>query len=331
MNKIQEKSKQLMCNDLRILYTTMKNGEYTKPNYYIALMPYMGIVIDGVEDWVNAYNNSMKDKLDIPVFNDEEKVYYEMMRNSTKIFKDGYKDAYDMLKEKYEESINHFSSVCKPIAKILHLYDIFGIYTMNGEYCGNTILGSYYLPFHRYDKDFGEKIRKLSKIGGAYIWHFNATQEYSVKPNCVFDDKDFGGFIKSPVGNRYGIKFLLLCIYCQINFIIHCIDEFIVEETSSKLRFAYILYYYLLNAIPKINEDIKSNFSIDNKYYNELFRNSMMHYKLGVALKENELVEDDHMYGLTQKFFHTDYLTLKNGVINELKNLKFQLKEFLDL
>ena len=57
----------------------------------------------------------------------------------------------------------------------------------------------------------------------------------------------------------------------------------------------------------------------------------MMHYKLGVALKENELVENDHMYGLTQKFFNTDCLTLKNGVINELKNLKFQIKEFLDL
>ena len=194
-----------------------------------------------------------------------------------------------------------------------------------------TILGSYYLPFHVYDKRYGEKIRKLSEIGGVYIRHFNAMQEYSVKNNCVFDNKDFGGFVKSPVGNQYSIKFLLLCVYCQINFIIHCIDEFIIEETSSKLRFAYILYYYLINALPEINADIKSNFLLDNKYYDALFRNSMMHYKLGVALKESELVDDDLMYGLTQKYFNRDWLTVKNEIIYELRNLKFQIKEYLDL
>jgi len=53
-----------MCNDIRFLYTIIKNCEYINPNYYTALMPYIGIIIDGVEDWINAYINSMKDKLD---------------------------------------------------------------------------------------------------------------------------------------------------------------------------------------------------------------------------------------------------------------------------
>ena len=57
----------------------------------------------------------------------------------------------------------------------------------------------------------------------------------------------------------------------------------------------------------------------------------MMHYKLGVALKENELVDDDYMFGLTQKFFNENYLTVKNEIISELKNLSFQIKNYLNI
>ena len=57
----------------------------------------------------------------------------------------------------------------------------------------------------------------------------------------------------------------------------------------------------------------------------------MAHYKLGVLLKEDELVENDIMFGLTQKCFGEDYLSVKNFIVEELKNLSNYIKESLKL
>ena len=70
---------------------------------------------------------------------------------------------------------------------------------------------------------------------------------------------------------------------------------------------------------------------MDNKWHSDAFRNSMAHYKLGVALKDSELILSDPLYGLTQKFLGCDYNTLKNGVMQELSSLASQLKVFLKL
>lgn len=67
------------------------------------------------------------------------------------------------------------------------------------------------------------------------------------------------------------------------------------------------------------------------KWRSDAFRNSMAHYKLGVALKDSELILSDPLYGLTQKFLGCDYNTLKNGVMQELSSLASQLKVFLKL
>lgn len=331
MNKIQSKAMELIKNDLRLIYTIFVNTNIVSPSYCVAFMPYMGMIIDGTEDWIRSYNNSNKDKLEIPLFTKEEQQYYEAMRNSVKMFENDLDVVYEMFQEKYLKSDAYFSSLCKPIAKTLHLYDIFGVFKINGEYCDNTILDSCYVPFYEYDKDDGEFYKQMMIIGGKYLACFNATEAYPIKTDYVFSISDYGGFVKSPVGNEFSYRFLLFTIYCQINFIIKCIDDFIESEISTKLRLSYILYYYLLKILPDINTKYNCDFKISDKYNSDIFRNAMAHYKLGILLKEDEIIETDIMFGLTQKCFGTKYITVKDFIIEELKKLSNDIKDYLKI
>ncbi len=331
MNKIQSKAMELIKNDLRLIYTIFVNTNIVSPSYCVAFMPYMGMIIDGTEDWIRSYNNSNKDKLEIPLFTKEEQQYYEAMRNSVKMFENDLDVVYEMFQEKYLKSDAYFSSLCKPIAKTLHLYDIFGVFKINGEYCDNTILDSCYAPFYEYNKDNYEFYKQMAVITGKYLSCFNVEEVYPIKTDYVFSISDYGGFVKSPVGNEFSYRFLLFTIYCQINFIIKCINDFIESEISTKLRLSYILYYYLLKILPDINTKYNCDFKISDKYNSDIFRNAMAHYKLGVLLKEDEIIETDIMFGLTQKCFGTKYITVKDFIIEELKKLSNDIKDYLKI
>lgn len=317
LNKVQKCAVKLMQNDLRLFFTLLYNQEIVTPSYYISLMPYTGLIVDGIEDWINAYNNSSKHKLKLPTFTNEEEKYYKEMRKSIKLFESGYMDLNKTLYEKYEQSEMYFSSLCKPIAKRLRLYDIYGVFYCNSVPCDNTILNQVVTPFFIYGKIDGETIKQMAAIGGEYTAYFNALQPYKIKSDYNFSTKDYGGFVKSPFGNKYNYKFLLFTLLCQINFIVYSVDKFIVDETSTKLRFAYILYYYLLSLLPDIKENLKISIMMDDKYHSDIFRNAMAHYKLGVSLKENDIIGGDPMFGLTNKIFSEDYYTVKSNIISE--------------
>lgn len=113
MNIIQIKAMELIRNDLRLIYTIFANtNNIVSFTYYIAFMPYMGMIIDGAEAWIKCYNNSNKDKLEIPIFTQEEQQYYEVMRNSVKMFEKGVDAVYEILQEKYLKGDEYFSSLC---------------------------------------------------------------------------------------------------------------------------------------------------------------------------------------------------------------------------
>lgn len=78
-------------------------------------------------------------------------------------------------------------------------------------------------------------------------------------------------------------------------------------DYSTKLRFSYILYYYVLHILPEINRKLSTQFVMDKKWNSDAFRNAIAHYKIGVALKNHELILSDPFYGLTQKYLHCDY------------------------
>lgn len=329
LNPIQKAAWSLMRNDLQFLYTIIKNQNVATASYYVALIPFMGLIIDGVEDWIKAYNNSSKNKLLLPTFNDTERMYYEEMRNSIKLYDKSYAELYVQLEDAFIKSDKYFSSCCKPIAKRMRLYDVYGVFTCNSIPCDNTLLNQCVTPFFEYGKIDGEEIKRIAHIGGEYIALFDSCYDYKVDTTFMFDTTDYGGFIKSPFGKKFNYKYVLFSILCQINFVLTGINRFVTEETTTKLRFSYILYFYLLKIIPDINNEINLSLKMDDTYNSDGFRNAMAHYKLGVALKETEIINDAYMYGLTEKFFGIDYQYLKADILQELENLKKQITDLL--
>lgn len=321
----------LIRNDFRFVYTILCNQEQIKTNYISFSMPLLGTIMDGAEDWVKAFNNSSQTKLTIPTFTAEEQVYYEEMRSAIKLWDNSYDNVYEGLKKTYHASDSYFSNLCKPIAKALHLYDIFGVDLVNGEFCGNTILGSFCAPQYRFGENDGEKRKKYAEIMGAYTVAFGALKQYSVNRDFLFDYRDYGGFEKSPVGNEINDKFVLFSLLCQIQFVILCVEKYITEECTTKLRFSYLQYYYLCGILPEINEKLQTQFSMDSAFVSSAFRNAMAHYKIGVALKPNEIIYTDPFFGLTQKFFICDYYATKKFVLDNLLALAIQIKEYLHI
>ena len=328
---VQKAALSLMQNDLKFLYTVIKSKNWKESNYIPSLFPYIGVIIDGVEDWINAFNNSHKNKLDLPTFSHEEQSYYEKMRDSIKMWQKDYNEIYELLKYAYEVSDIYFSNKCKPIAKRFKLYDIYGVDKINGTICGNTILCYIYNPLFSFDKDNGLYIKAMSEIGGKYIAAFDVTDTYRVDTSINFEMVDYGGFQKSPVGNQFSDKFVLFSILNQINFLIYGIEQWILEEIPTKMRFLYLLYYSLLGGIPQINQKLGTTFNMDESWKSEEFRNAMAHYKLGVALKEEELIMDDILFGLTQKYLGVAYITAKEAIVNELMNFSVQIEKYLKL
>ena len=331
LNPVQKAAFSLIQQDLRYIYTVIKNINSKVSNYIPSMLPYLGVVIDGAEDWLKAIKNSSKCKFCMPLFNESQTIFYEQIRNSIKMWQQDYNEIYISLGNAYSKSDDYFGSVCKPIAKVLKLYDIYGMDTINGVICGNTILCHCYSPFFSYSENNGEYIKVMSEIGGRYINLFHATTDFQVNNELQFGVQDYGGFIKSPVGNVYSDKFVLMSILCQINFLLYGIEKWINNEIPTKLRFGYLLYYSLISVIEQINQKLGIALKINSKWKSDRFRNSMAHYKLGIVLKESNLIISDAMFGLTEKIFGEDYYTIKKSIYKELEKLAKQIGAYLDL
>lgn len=331
MNKTQQLSIELMKSDLRLLYTVMINRDKLKNNYIISLLPFIGIIIDGIEDWINSYNNSSKETLSAPIFTVEEKEYYEKIRNSIKMWELDYKEIDEKFTHEYEKNKQYFKKKCHPIARKLNLYDIYGVDINDSYFCGNTILFTLYWPNLDLNNIDGEFIARVSEIAGKYIAVFGAIPEYATDKKMIFDNCDYGGLKKMPFGNEYNYKFLLFSMLCQINFVLISVDKWIIEEVPTKLRFLYLIYYYIIKMLPKVYEETGIKIIINDTYVSVGFRNAMAHYKLGVALNEKEIIMNDMMYGLTQKYLELDYYSLKEAIINELESVRKQLNFILNI
>ena len=329
----QRAAKELIKYDLRYLFTILQNKDQLKSNYIVSMMPYLSLIIDGAEAWVAAMNNAPICAIEAPRFTQKEKIFYDAARQSIKLWEMPYEEVYNLLQERYIESDRYFSSLCKPIAKHLRLYDIFGADLANDDhFCGNTILDAIYLPGYDYsDSTYGPNLRDMAVISGKYISVFDAMDAYQTNHSMHFRYQDYGGFVKSPVGNKFTYRFVLFSILCQVNFVLYAVDQYIVPEVPTKLRFAYILYYYICDILSQINAAHGTAFTLSRDYYSKEFRNAMAHYKIGVYLKPHEILPDDPMFGMTQKAFGCSYLKIKTGICDELKSISSQLENYLKL
>ena len=80
LNHVQQAARTLIQSDLRFLYTVLRYIDPNDSNYIPSLLPYLGIVVDGAEDWVKAVNNTSRNKLSIPQFSADEEKFYEQIR-----------------------------------------------------------------------------------------------------------------------------------------------------------------------------------------------------------------------------------------------------------
>lgn len=330
-NEQQRISWLLMKNDLRYLYTLIENKDMIKTNYFANLTPYIGLIIDGIEDWLNAYEKSNKTKLGLPLFTDCERRFYEGIRQSIKYMIEGYDAFFKRLEEQYFASKVYFSKMNDPITSCLGTYDFFGVDLYNGMYCGNTILAGCYIPGFQYGKTDGKEISDLMIISGKYISFFGANESYRVKEKVEMLTDDFGGLNQSPVGNAFSDRFVLFTVLCQINFALYCVSDFIVDECTFKMRIMYLLFFYLCSFLPEINNRLNTSFFVDNSIRSDNFRNAMAHYKVGISLEKEEIINEDPLYGLTQKYLNMDYFQTKEVVEYQLRKVAFEIKSFLHI
>ncbi len=47
--------------------------------------------------------------------------------------------------------------------------------------------------------------------------------------------------------------------------------------------------------------------------------------------KDEEILSEDKLFGLTRKYFESDYLTVKKGIMKELESLACQIGDYLKL
>ena len=195
---------------------------------------------------------------------------------------------------------------------------------------GNTILDGAIIPDFSYNSFDGRKLKFYAKILGNYTALFGALSEYNVNKEYIFSYKDYGGSSNLPFGSDFSDAFVVFSILCQIRFIIYCVNGYVLDECATKIRFSYILYFYLQSIIPEINVRVGECFHINDKYISSKFRNAMMHYGIGPSLEEDEILDEDILFGLSEKIIGISAIDLHNGVTTELKSLEIQLERYLE-
>lgn len=150
------------------------------------------MIIDRAEAWGTALNNTSPGSIDAPRFTQKEKLIHDAARQSIKLWEIPYGEVCVLFKKCYAESDNFFSFLCKPIAKRLRLYDVFGAdLTEDGHFCGNTILGAVYLPRYNHgDSSYVPNLRDMADNGGKYIPTFDAMEAYEINADLHFHYRD---------------------------------------------------------------------------------------------------------------------------------------------
>lgn len=86
MTPVQRTAHSLLQCDFRYIYTILNTERILPPNYSVAMIPYLGLITDGAENWVSAMNRSHPGSVDMPQFTSQEKEFYQAARASIKLW-----------------------------------------------------------------------------------------------------------------------------------------------------------------------------------------------------------------------------------------------------
>ena len=322
MNVTQKTAFNMIVEDARFLYAMIALYNKIDNNFMSMFIPYIGIFACGAEQWGN------KMRLSIPEFTQEEKEFYTQLRQGHKLFEKSYSEYKTLLIQKLSESDDYFNK-SGIIQRFIGYYNV-GTDLCNGEYCGNTVLCTMYIPTMNIgDKTFGPWIKKMCQVAGKIASSFECTKfpMYKYNDNIVADHKDFHFFRRSPLKMNNDLGLLLFSVLCSINYTVEFIETLFVEELPQKFKYAYLQYYYLCDFVKDLNDQNGTKYYLNNQLYNRNFRNCLAHYGLGQFINEDEIIEKDILKGLTNKAFGKDYYSAKDELYSELKNLSKQIKQ----
>lgn len=328
MNNVQIAAFELIQADARFLYTItdiQKNAKNISSNYIMMSQPYIGIFADGAEQWCRKVG------LDAPRFSKKEKEYYTSLRKSHKLLELTYTEYETKLMKKYNENDAYFYKIRRLREKIFGYYNI-GTDLCNNKFCGNTVLCDLYTPIDLLgNEEAGIWIRDISVIVGEIAAFFECTNfppyKYDDTLNICYRDYHF--FKNCPLKKKTNLGFALFSILCSINYVIEFIENYFYEEIPQKLKFSYLLYYYLCDFIYQLNLRNGTNFTINTSFKNRNFRNCLAHYGLGQFLNEKEIIANDVLKGLTNKAFNMSYMSTKKEIYKILYNLVSQIENYI--
>ena len=327
MNRIQKQAYELIKDDARAILTLVELQKNNKldSNYICMSIQYIAIFTYEFNKWAKVLN------LKIPQFTREQKEYYEKIRLKNKLLEMGYDQVSDLLKEALKKSDEYFSNKCHPLGKVFKLYNNIGVDIIKDKYCGNTVLCDIYNPFINEDYSNGVLNKHMGIICGRLVGNIIKDDfkvlEYSREIET--NSKDFNFYRNIPLKSRNIDSLVLFSILCSINFIVEFVDKIFIEDTTTKLRWGYLQYFYLVDFIKEINGRCKIKLEIDDKLYDKKFRNCMAHYGLGVILNEESIIENEKFGGITQILFELTYVQTKEFIFGELRRVSRQIEELI--
>lgn len=325
--EVKKAALELIREDARFIYALIdiQNSQKEKNNFFSMALPYLGIFADGAEQWFKKVG------INAPQFNQEEKKYYTHLRVSHKILEEGY-ETFKAKLEKVLKKSDDFFREPMTLAKRVLGYDNVGVDLFHGNFCGNTLLVLTYLPnLTIVDVGNGEKLKKISEVAGKLAGFCGVSElpVFKYKPSIRLETDDYNFYKRTPLNKDDALGLVLFSIVCLINYIIIFLNEVFIEEIPQKLKYAYLLYYYLCDFIEDMNDNTGLNIFIDRKHYCRDFRNCLSHYGLGQYMKKKDIRNDDLLKGLTQKAFKEDYYKTKECIYKYLNNLVNQIGDII--
>ena len=324
LRKVQKAAYLLMREDARFLFSLVdlyKNGCNLDDNYVCMSLPYIGLFADGAEQWCRKVG------MNVPRFSQEEKEYYSYLRASIKALERGYDDYISSLSSMLQKSDEYFKGIRLTGQEA---YFNIGADLFMGKYCGNTILCASYNKYDCFEDEVGPRLRDISVVAGKIAAALECDRFAPYRHSdekAIFRDYHF--FLNSPLRLNNDIGLLLFSIMCAVNYAIVFIENFYVDEIPQKFKFAYLQYYYLCEFIPQVNEQAGIDIEIDTSLMNRDFRNCLAHYGLGQFMKESDIINNDVLYGLTNKAFGKNYSETKKCLYNILQHTIEQIEEIV--
>ena len=325
MTPVQKAALDVILDDVQFFYTYVdlhKNAKNLKINYNCMMNPYLGLFVDGAEQWCAKVGIAASQ------YNDEEKEYYTAVRGTNKLFSISYAEYKSIMEQLFQKSDDYFKEAAHKKGYLV--YTNVGVDVYHGHFCGNTILCSYNVPAFQFgNPDLGDYLKRVNEFGGKIIAELGGMLfpilHYDKQERIV--PRDYHFFEYCPLKTDSFDDFCFFSILCNINFVVEFLDNFIEEETVSIFRFAYLQYYYLCDLVRDIECDTGIHFELDNRYHDRKFRNCLAHYGLGQYLTADDIMDDDPLKGLTHKAFGEAYEDTKVGVFEALRHLSRQIGE----